>query len=411
MSTKQINTLDANDKLSGKRELFNLPDGVIYLNGNSLGPLPCNVQQRLDAVISGQWGKDLIGSWNKHGWIDLPLRVGEKIAPMLGAASGQVLCCDSISLNLFKLLASCLQLRPERKLVLSQKDNFPTDLYVAQGLQQLLGTSSCRLQMVAAEQLADALSDEVAVLMLSHVNFRDGAVQDIAALTQIAHERDVLVIWDLAHSAGILPLSLDEWNVDFAVGCGYKFLNGGPGAPSFVYMNSRHHDQFTQPLQGWMGHKTPFEFDPSFTPAEGIGQFMTGTPPILSLAALDAALDVFADVDVKQLREKSMALAEYFLKLVERQPALRDLQLTSPKEATRRGGQLSFAHSEAYAICRAWEDVGVIADFRSPDLLRIGFSPLILCFEEIERSVQMLFEVMHNKAFSEARFHQRLKVT
>ncbi|MEE2607330.1 MAG: aminotransferase class V-fold PLP-dependent enzyme, partial [Pseudomonadota bacterium] len=221
MSTKQINTLDANDKLSGKRELFNLPDGVIYLNGNSLGPLPCNVQQRLDAVISGQWGKDLIGSWNKHGWIDLPLRVGEKIAPMLGAASGQVLCCDSISLNLFKLLASCLQLRPERKLVLSQKDNFPTDLYVAQGLQQLLGTSSCRLQMVAAEQLADALSDEVAVLMLSHVNFRDGAVHDIAALTQMAHERDVLVIWDLAHSAGILPLSLDEWNVDFAVGCGY----------------------------------------------------------------------------------------------------------------------------------------------------------------------------------------------
>ena len=210
MSTKQINTLDANDKLSGKRELFNLPDGVIYLNGNSLGPLPCNVQQRLDAVISGQWGKDLIGSWNKHGWIDLPLRVGEKIAPMLGAASGQVLCCDSISLNLFKLLASCLQLRPERKLVLSQKDNFPTDLYVAQGLQQLLGTSSCRLQMVAAEQLADALSDEVAVLMLSHVNFRDGAVHDIAALTQMAHERDVLVIWDLAHSAGILPLSLDE---------------------------------------------------------------------------------------------------------------------------------------------------------------------------------------------------------
>ena len=226
MSPKQINKLDASDKLSGKRALFSVPEDVIYLNGNSLGPLPSNVQHRLNAVISEEWGKDLIGSWNKHGWIDLPLRVGEKIAPILGAASGQVLCCDSVSLNLFKLLASCLQLRPDRTGVLSQKDNFPTDLYVAQGLQQLLGPSSCQLDIVAAEQLADALSEEIAVLMLSHVNFRDGAVHDIAALTQMAHERDILVIWDLAHSAGILPLSLDDWNVDFAVGCGYKFLNG-----------------------------------------------------------------------------------------------------------------------------------------------------------------------------------------
>jgi len=411
MSPKQINKLDASDKLSGKRALFSVPEDVIYLNGNSLGPLPSNVQHRLNSVISEEWGKDLIGSWNKHGWIDLPLRVGEKIAPILGAASGQVLCCDSVSLNLFKLLASCLQLRPDRTRILSQKDNFPTDLYVAQGLQQLLGPSSCQLDIVAAEQLADALSEEIAVLMLSHVNFRDGAVHDIAALTQMAHERDILVIWDLAHSAGILPLSLDDWNVDFAVGCGYKFLNGGPGAPSFVYVNKKHHDQFTQPLQGWMGHKAPFEFDPSFTPAEGVGQFMTGTPPILSLAALDAALDVFADVDVKQLNEKSMALAEYFLKLAEQQPALRDLQLSSPKEPVQRGGHLSFAHPEAYAICQAWGDVGIIADFRSPDLLRVSFSPLILCFEEIDRSVQALFEVMHHKTFSEAKFHQRRKVT
>ena len=250
MSPKQINKLDANDKLSGKRELFSLPEGIIYLNGNSLGPLPYNVQRRLDEVITEEWGKDLIGSWNKHAWIDLPLKVGEKIAPILGASSGQVLCCDSVSLNLFKLLASCLQLRPDRTRILSQKDNFPTDLYVVQGLQQLLGPSNCQLDMVAADQLADALSEEIAVLMLSHVNFRDGAVHDIAALTQMAHERDILVIWDLAHSAGILPLRLDDWNVDFAVGCGYKFLNGGPGAPSFVYVNKKHHDQFTQPLQG-----------------------------------------------------------------------------------------------------------------------------------------------------------------
>jgi kynureninase len=411
VSPEQISQLDATDGLAHKRALFSLPEGVIYLNGNSLGALPQSVPPHLDKVTNRQWGDDLISSWNKHGWIDLPQRVGEKIAPLLGAAGGQVICCDSISLNLFKLLASGLQLQPGRTRVLSQKDNFPTDLYVAQGLQQLLGASRCQLQLVAADQLVDALNDEVAVLMLSHVNFRDGAMHDMAGLTCIAHERGALVIWDLAHSAGVLPLQLDDWDVDFAVGCGYKFLNGGPGAPAFVYVNRKHHDRFTQPLCGWMGHKAPFEFAIDYEPAGGVNQFLTGTPSILSLAALDAALDVFADVDRGLLRQKSIALGECFLALVEQQPVLAELRLVSPRQVDKRGSQLSFAHSEAYAICRAWADAGVVADFRSPDLLRVGFSPLLLSFAEIEKAVRLLAEVVENETFRATRYQQRLKVT
>ncbi|MCB1669946.1 MAG: kynureninase [Pseudomonadales bacterium] len=411
MDTQQIINLDANDKLAARRGLFNLPEGIIYLNGNSLGPLPFSVPQHLETVTNREWGEDLISSWNRHGWIDLPQRVGEKIAPLLGAEGGQVICCDSISLNLFKLLAGSLQLRPGRTRLLTQSDNFPTDLYVAQGLQQLLGDSRCQLESVEADQLAAVLSDDVAVMLLSHVNFRDGAMHDMAALTRMVHQRGALVIWDLAHSAGVMPLQLDAWNVDFAVGCGYKFLNGGPGAPAFAYVNRRHHEKFTQPLWGWMGHKAPFEFGNDFIAAEGVNQFLTGTPSILSLAALDAALDCFVELELNQLREKSLALGECFLELMEQQPALAEFVLVSPKEASRRGSQLSFAHPQAYAICRAWADAGVIADFRSPDLLRIGFSPLIVRFAEIEQAVLALAEVVRNGTFREARYQQRLKVT
>lgn len=411
MSFERATELESQDDLSDKRELFRLPKDIIYLNGNSLGPLPTSVLQRLDTVLSEEWGEGLISSWNKHGWIDLSKEVGEKIAPIIGAAGGQVICCDSISINLFKLLASCLQLKPDRKCILSQKDNFPTDLYVAQGLQNLLGAVNCELKMVNASQLIHALSENVAVLMLSHVNFRDGAAHDIDILTKAAHERGALVIWDLAHSAGVVPLSLDEWDVDFAVGCGYKYLNGGPGAPSFVYINNKHHNNFTQPVNGWMGHLTPFNFDKNFVPAKGVDQFMTGTPPILSLAALDEALSLFIDIDVAQLQKKHMLLSEYFLDMVKQHSELNDLQLVSPRNANKRGAQLSFSHPEAYAICRAWEEAGVIADFRSPNLLRVGFSPLVLCFAEIGAAVEALAEVVGSEIFAESRFQRRLKVT
>ena len=330
---------------------------------------------------------------------------------MVGAGPEQVLCCDSISINLFKLLAVCLQLQSGRRVVLSQQDNFPTDLYAAHGLQQLLGENRCELKAVGADQLQQCLTEEVAVLFLTHVNFRSGKLHDMQALTRQAQAQGILVVWDLAHSAGVLPLALDAWGVDFAVGCGYKFLNGGPGAPAFIYANRKHHDQFEQPLQGWMGHASPFEFDPGWEPAGGIAQFLTGTPTILSLATLDAALDVFDDIAISDVRAKSTELSSLFLALVESHDELKDLVPESPRDSAQRGSQLAFSHPQAYAICRALSAEGVIADFRSPDLLRVGFSPLILTYEDIWRSVEILAKVVGKGSYKAGEFNRRLKVT
>ena len=332
MSKDLFHKRDEGDPLSNLRESFSIPEGVVYLNGNSLGPLQNKVKQRLKEVIDLEWGEDLITSWNKHGWMDLPEKVGEKIAPIIGASRGQVVCCDSISINLFKLLASAMQLRPSRTKILSQLDNFPTDLYVAAGLGQILGKSRCTLELRSPKDLVAAMNEEVAVLMLSHVNFRDGSVHDVADLTRIAHEKDILVLWDLAHSAGVLSITVDEWDVDFAVGCGYKYLNGGPGAPSFLYVNKRLHDQFLQPLVGWMGHEKPFQFEQEFVPARGIRQFISGTPHILSLVALDSALEIFQDLDIDSLQEKASALSGYFLELVLKESDLDEFQLVSPTD-------------------------------------------------------------------------------
>ena len=407
-SESQRNQRDALLKL---RASFLIPKEIIYLNGNSLGPLQSKVRERLNEVVSLEWGEDLIMGWNKHNWFDLPMRVGEKIAPIIGAASGQVICCDSISINLFKLLASALELRPGRTQILTQIDNFPTDLYVAQGMEQLLGKSRCELVMKPAKEIVSAMNAKVAVLMLSHVNFRDGAVHDMAMITEKAHQAGILVIWDLAHSAGVLQLELDEWGVDFAVGCGYKFLNGGPGAPSYVYVNRSLHGEFSQPLKGWMGHEKPFEFDPSFLPAEGVRQFISGTPQVLSLVALESALDIFCGVEIALLRERTVTLAEHFLELLSKAPDLQDFKLESPTEPLKRGAQLSFSHPEAYAVCRAWAEEGVIADFRAPNLLRIGLSPMILSFEDIELAVEKLVEVIIEERFLNQKFQERLRVT
>ncbi len=411
MNFQQIKDKDSDDRLAHKRDEFHLPSGRIYLNGNSLGPLPRSAKQRARELIERQWGEDLVASWNTHGWIDLPFTAGEKIAALVGAGPEQVLCCDSISINLFKLLAVCLQLQSGRRVVLSQQDNFPTDLYAAHGLQQLLGENRCELKAVGADQLQQCLTEEVAVLFLTHVNFRSGKLHDMQALTRQAQAQGILVVWDLAHSAGVLPLALDAWGVDFAVGCGYKFLNGGPGAPAFIYANRKHHDQFEQPLQGWMGHASPFEFDPGWEPAGGIAQFLTGTPTILSLATLDAALDVFDDIAISDVRAKSTELSSLFLALVESHDELKDLVPESPRDSAQRGSQLAFSHPQAYAICRALSAEGVIADFRSPDLLRVGFSPLILTYEDIWRSVEILAKVVGKGSYKAGEFNRRLKVT
>ena len=399
------------DSLSNLRESFSIPENVIYLNGNSLGPLQFRVKQRLKEVIDIEWGEDLITSWNKHGWMDLPDRVGEKIAPIIGASSGQVVCCDSISINLFKLLASAMQLRPNRTKILSQVDNFPTDLYVAEGLERMLGKSRCTLELCSSKDLIAAMTGEVSVLMLSHVNFRDGSILDVADLTRRAHENGILVIWDLAHSAGVLSIALDDWDVDFAVGCGYKYLNGGPGAPSFLYVNRRLHGQFIQPLQGWMGHEKPFQFEHEFVPAAGTRQFVAGTPQILSLVALDSALEIFQDLDIVSLQEKALALSEYFLELVLKESDLDEFQLVSPTDPSKRGAQLSFSHPSAYAISRAWIEEGVIADFRAPNILRVGFSPMILSIKDIDLAVKKLIAVIQSRSFLEEKFQEKQNVT
>lgn len=411
MKLDAVLEMDRKDPLTYKREQFVLPDGLIYLDGNSLGALPIAARDMATDVIERQWGQDLIRSWNSNHWIDLPVTVGEKIAPLLGASPGQTICCDSISVNLFKLLAAALKLRPDRRVVLSQNDNFPADLYMAQGLRDLCGEESCQLRLVEEDDVEGALDETVAVLLLTHVNYRSGKMHDMQALTDRAHEKNILVIWDLAHSAGAVPLELDDWDVDFAVGCGYKYLNGGPGAPAFIYAAKRHQDSIRQPLSGWMGHRTPFSFEQIYQAAPGMSQFLSGTPPILSMTVLDAALGVFAGLDMHLLREKSLGLTELFLQLVDLDEGLSSLELVSPRTGDQRGSQLAFTHAHAYEICQALIEHSVIADFRAPDVLRFGFAPLYLRFKDVWEGVRILSGIIVNGEYGESRFSERQKVT
>jgi kynureninase len=411
MKLGDVQALDANDPLAAKRNEFAIQEGTIYLDGNSLGALPKSVKTRVSDVIEQQWGQDLIKSWNKHQWIDLPEVVGEKIAPLIGAKAGQVICCDSISVNLFKVLCSALQLNKGRTVVLSTSDNFPTDLYMVQGLSDLLSPEQCELRTVQEDELEASLDDTVAVLMLTQVNFRTGALLDMQKLTELAHNMGVLVIWDLAHSAGALPIKLDECQVDFAVGCGYKYLNGGPGSPAFLYVAERHQQSCQQPLSGWMGHEQPFAFNPEYHASESIHKYLCGTPSILALSALDAALDTWCNVDIHQVREKSLALAELFIQLVGQKESLRALILCSTLVKEKRGSQIAYSHDNAYAICQALIEKGVIGDFRAPNILRIGFTPLYTSYSDIWNAVETLSDIVENNVFLEARFHQKTKVT
>ena len=411
MNFDDISALDKADPLAKKRLEFDLPTNTVYLDGNSLGALPTAVKSRIADVVSKQWGNHLIRSWNDHHWIDLPTNVGDKIAPIVGAELGQVICCDSISVNLFKLLSSALSLNSARSIVLSTQDNFPTDLYMVQGLSELLGPDLCQLQLVAEEQIEQSLNEDVAVLLLTQVNFRTGQLLNMEKLTQLAHKQGILVIWDLAHSAGALPVELDKCKVDFAVGCGYKYLNGGPGAPAFLYVAKRHHALVKQPLSGWMGHAKPFTFDPEYKSASNINQFLSGTPCVISMSALDAALDVWQDVDMSEIRQKSIALCDVFIRTVQMHDCLHELKLCSPSAANQRGSQLAFSHDNAFAICQALIEKGVIADFRAPNILRFGFTPLYTSFEDIWQAVTILVDVVTSELYKEPRFNLALKVT
>jgi len=407
---EQALALDAADPIGRCRDGFLLPGDLIYLDGNSLGPPPRRALERVEEVLRGEWGGELIRGWTSRGWIDLPARVATAIAPLVGAAPDELMVADSISVNLYKLLAAALELRPGRRVIVSEVDNFPTDLYVAQGLAELLG-GRCELRLVERARLAEALDREVAVLMLTHVDFRSGEMHDMAAWTEAAHAAGALVLWDLAHSAGAMPVDLDGCGADLAVGCGYKYLNGGPGAPAFSFVAGRHHGDLRSPLWGWMGHAAPFEFATSYQPAPGVARLLVGTPPILSLAALECGVESVAEIGISQLRAKSVALTELFIGLVDRDCGGHGLELGSPRDPARRGSQVALRHPEGYAVMQALIAAAVIGDFRPPDLLRFGFAPAYVRFVDVWDAVARLRGILDRRSWDRPEHRARRKVT
>jgi kynureninase len=400
---------DAEDDLAFLREAFALPEGVVYLDGNSLGALPRRTAERLREVTEREWGRDLIRSWNANGWIDLPGRVAGLLAPLIGASADEVAVADSTSVNVFKLLAGGLRLRPGRRVIVSEEANFPTDLYVAQGLARLLGDAELRL--VPRDGLRAALGGDVAVLMLTHVDFRTGEIHDMAGLTRAAHDAGALALWDLAHSAGAVPVDLDGCGADLAVGCGYKYLNGGPGAPAFAFVARRWHSAFESPLSGWMGHAAPFAFGTRYEPAPGVARLLCGTPPILSLVALECGVETVASAGIDRLRRKSVALTDLFIRLVEQECGGFAFALASPRETARRGSQVSLRHPQGHAIVQALIARGVVGDFRTPDILRFGFAPAYVRFADAWDAVAALSAVMENREWERPEHRQPARVT
>ncbi|MFN3296026.1 kynureninase [Caldimonas sp.] len=423
MTTRQdCLALDAADRLAPLRELFEIPEGLIYLDGNSLGVLPRATPARVQQVVREEWGRDLIQSWNTAGWIDLPRRVGDKIARLIGADAGEVVAADSTSVNLYKVLTAASHItrqdQPTRRVIVSERSNFPTDLYIAESLARELGWT---LRLIEADEVEAALTPDVAVLMLTHVNYRTGRMHEMAAVTRAAHAAGALVVWDLAHSAGAVPVDLRAADADFAVGCGYKYLNGGPGAPAFVWAHPRHADRFWQPLAGWMGHAAPFRFTPDYEPAPGIARYLCGTPAVIAMSALECGVDTVLAAEplggMAALREKSIALTSLFAELVEARCAGHGLTVVSPREPRLRGSQVCLTRAEgAYAIVQALIARRVVGDFRAgdvqtPDILRFGFTPLYTRYVDVWDAVEQLVQVMESGQWREARFHQRATVT
>ena len=408
LTRSELVALDQADPLRDFRDEFVLPEGMIYLDGNSLGALPRATPGRVAAVVEQEWGRGLIRSWNDAGWIGLPTVLGDKIARLLGAAPGTVAVADSTSVNVFKLLAVALALQPGRRVILSEAGNFPTDLYIAEGLVELLGHSHT-LRLVEPDDIAAALGPDVAVVMLTHVNYRTGAMHDMAALTALAHAAGALVLWDLAHSAGAVPVDLDGADADLAVGCGYKFLNGGPGAPAFLYVAGRLQEQARYPLTGWLGHADPFGFHRSYQPAAGIARAIVGTPSIIAMAALDAGVDIASRVPMAAVRAKSLAQSTLLIEMVAR--ACPELELATPLAEERRGSQVSFRHPDAYAVVQALIARNVIGDFRTPDIIRLGITPLYLRYADLHDAAAILSEVLATEAWRDKRFQTRKQVT
>jgi kynureninase len=402
--------LDAGDPLADMRDEFLLPEGVIYLDGNSLGPLHRDAATAIDRVVHEEWANGLIRSWNAADWIGLPVRCGERIAPLIGAGPGQVLCADSVSVNLFKLIAAAFELRPGRTVLLSERGNFPTDLYVAGGAARVLAGGQ-EVRLVERADLASSLDPEVALLMLTHVDFRTGELHDMSALTRAAHTAGAVVLWDLSHSAGAVPLHLDAIDADFAVGGTYKFLNGGPGSPAFLYVNRRLRDQARTPIEGWLGHAAPFDFAPAYEPAAGVARFTAGTPGVIAMSALEAALGVWGRATIEQVRAKSTALTALLLQLAGERLDGHGFAIASPLDPAFRGSHVSLAHPQAYAIVQALIVRGVIGDFRAPDLVRFGVAPLYTRFVDVFDAVDHLEQVMRSREYARPQFAERALVT
>jgi kynureninase len=405
-SLAEARALDAADPIAGYRKQFALPPGVIYLDGNSLGALPLGTAARLGEVVRREWGDGLVRSWNSADWIGMPRRVGAMIAPLIGAEADEVIACDSTSINLFKLIAAALAMRPGRKVVLSEPGNFPTDLYLIAGLEAQ-GLAERRL--AERDNLSTCMGAREAVVVLTHVHYKTGAVHDMAALTRAAHDAGALVLWDLSHSAGAVPVDLNGCEADFAVGCGYKYFNGGPGAPAFAYVARRHQAALQQPITGWMGHAAPFAFRDDYEPAPGIDRLLTGTPPILGLAALEEGVRLIAEIGIERLAAKSRALSQFLRAAVAE--AAPDLACVSPKDPEPRGSHLSFRHPEAYAVAQALIARSVIPDFREPDVLRLGLAPAYIRFEDCWHAAQALGEVLANGDWERVEFKKRAAVT
>ena len=405
----EVAKLDACDPLGGFRDEFHLREGLIYLDGNSLGALPRATAARMAAAITDEWGDGLITSWLGAEWVTAPRRIGDKIGALIGARPGEVIVADSTSVNIFKALAAALSLRPDRSIILSERTNFPTDVYMMQGIAAFSGG---RVRSVTAtpEAIVDNLDDRVAVLLLTQVHYKSGLVRDMAEVTRRAQAKGTLVIWDLSHSAGAFEVDLNGANADFAVGCGYKFLNGGPGAPAFLFVAERH-QAATPVLSGWFGHARPFAFEEDYAPATGIERFLCGTPSVLGLTALESAIDLFARVDMAEVRRKSLRLGELFIERMAARCAEFGFELISPRDSDRRGSQVAYAHPDGYAIMQALKACDVIGDFRAPDVLRFGLTPLYLRYRDIVEAVERLRDVCLTRAWDKPHYHERASVT
>jgi len=412
LTREDFTSLDKIDPLAKVRDEFSLPQNLIYFDGNSLGPLPKCTIHTLETMIQKEWGNGLISSWNKENWINMPRELGNKIAPLIGAKSGEVVVVDSTSVNLFKILTSALLLNKNRSVIVSEAENFPSDLYILEGVNKMFGESYERHLIEEGDYEIDKYIDtSTAVVMLSHVNYKTGLISDIKRITSIAHEKGALVIWDLSHSVGVMPLYLHDCGVDFAVGCTYKHLNGGPGAPGFLYVHKSLIEKVSQPLTGWMGHIQPFEFVVNYQPANDICKYICGTPPIIAYKAIESGLTVFEQVSMNVVREKSIKLSEMFIQLMQQECIKFGFELFSPRNAEQRGSQVSFTHGNGFSIMQTLISHSVVGDFRQPNILRFGFSPLYMRFEDVWDAVICLREIMQTKEWQSEQFNKRGYVT